>query len=188
MAAQQKNGPRANALAGRELVTTATQPSRALAEAVWDVLADLPTHGAWAVGHGKEGGLSSIEAPAGPAAVGTEFTSTGEDRTCRMTDQSVVTEADRPTVFEFVTESAMELKRGGKRSDWTVVHRYDIVSDAGGCTVSHTNRVTRASALPGALAVFKLPVLRSIAMKEMSGEVKRGLAQLVRAAEERAST
>ena len=186
MATQRPDTGRTNALAGKELVTTVAQVSRAPAEAVWDVLADLEGHGTWGSSHGKEGGLSSIEAPGGSAVVGTEFTSTGEDRMCRMTDRSVVTEADRPSVLEFVTESAMALKRGGKRSDWTVIHRYEITSVSGGCAVTYTSRVVHASALPGALAMFKLPILRSIAMKETGRQAERGLTKLVRSAEEHA--
>jgi hypothetical protein len=187
MATQRSDGTRANALAGREIVTTVRQTSRAPADVVWDVLADLQGHGAWGAGHGRFGGLTSLEAPAEVASVGTEFTSTGEDRMSRMADRSVLTEADRPTVLEFVTESAMELKRGGKRSDWTVIHRYEIAPAPGGCTVAYVNRVARASALPGALAIFKVPILRAIAKKENEGQAKRGLGALIRTAEERAS-
>ncbi len=186
MATQRTNGPRANALAGRELVTRVTQACRAPAEVVWDVVAELPKHGAWGGLDGKHGGLEGIDAPTGRATVGTEFTSTGEDRMCRMADRSVVTEADRPTVFEFVTESSMELKRGGQSSDWTIVHRYGISPEGDGSAVSHTTRVTRASALPGALAMYRIPILRSIAMKETASQAKRGLAGLIQAAEERA--
>lgn len=185
MVGQRTSGPGTNVLAGRELETRVARSSAAPAEAIWDVLADLRTHGAWASAGGKGGGLTTIEAPAGPAMVGTEFGSTGEDRKCRMVDRSVVTEADRPTVLEFVTESAMGLKRGGRRSDWTVVHRYEIAPTDDGCTVTHSTRVTRASALPGALGVYKVPILRTIAKKEMASEAKRGLDGLVRTAEQR---
>lgn len=179
------SGPRANAL-DREIVTRAARTTRASAEAVWAVLTDLSTHREWGGTRQKRGGLLSIEAGAAAPTVGAEFTSTGGDRMCEMRDRSVVTEATAPRVFEFVTESAMRLKKGGGRSDWTLVHRYEIEPTASGATVTAATRVTRASDLPGALKVYRTPVLRWFAQKEAEGATKRGLANLLAMAEERA--
>jgi hypothetical protein len=180
------SGPRANAL-DREIVTRATRATSAPAEAVWAVLTDLSTHQVWGGTRQKKGGLLSIDGGTTAPTVGTEFTSTGGDRMCEMRDRSVVTEATAPRVFEFVTESAMTLRKGGQRSDWTLVHRYEIEPTAAGATVTTVTRVTRASDLPGALKVYRTPVLRWFAQKESEGVTKRGLANLLAMAEERAN-
>jgi hypothetical protein len=101
-----------------------------------------------------------------------------------MHDSSVVTEAERPRALEFVTESAMQLKKAGASTDWMIVHRYEIEPRGIGCHVTYTSRVTRASALPGPLGVFKLPILRWLAMREAAGQAKRGLRNLSRMAEQ----
>ncbi len=186
MAAQKTSAPSANALAGREIAVQASRSTTASPEAVWEVLSRLRTHGEWGSGSDpKRGRLHSIDAPAEPAGVGTEFTSTGEDRMCRMRDRSVVTEATGPRVLEFVTESAMELKKGGARADWTIVHRYEIEPTGSGSSITHAYRVTRASDLPGPLKMLQIPLLRSFVMKEFGGEMERGLAELVAAVEAR---
>src|SRR5437879_11734648 len=75
-------------------------------DVVYDFLADLGSHLTWG---GKQQTsdfrLLSLEAPAGPAGVGTTFTSTG---TIPMSsrhweDRSKVTPAERPNTSEFVT-------------------------------------------------------------------------------------
>lgn len=187
MAAQRTNG-RADALGGRGVVVRASRSSTASPQRIWDVLADLRTHLGWAGGDDpKKGRLLSMEAPEPLVGVGVEFTSTGEDRMCRMRDRSVVTETTAPRTLEFVTESAMELKKGGARADWTIVHRYEIAPSGEGSRVTHSYRVTRASDLPGPLRMLRVPVLRSFALKEFQGEARRGLKALVEAAERGAS-
>jgi Polyketide cyclase / dehydrase and lipid transport len=186
MAARKTVGPRTNALGGREIVARASRSTTARPEAVWEVLADLRTHGEWGSGpDAKKGRLLSIDAPAAPARVGTEFTSTGEDRICRMRDRSVVTEAAGPQVLEFVTESAMELKKSGKSSAWTIVSRYEIEPAGSGSRVTHVHRITRASDLPGPLGMLRVPVLRALPRMEAQGQVKRGLTRLVEVVEAR---
>jgi len=173
----------ANAL-GRELVMTVRESANAPAHTVFDLLVDLPGHLSW--GGAEASTLLSIEARSEPATVGTEFTSSGEDAMCRMRDSSVVTEATRPTTFERVTESALEHKRNGKSAAWVVVHRYEIEPDGETCAVSYTCRIVRASALPGALAMLGIPVLRAIAAWEWTRASRAGLHRLVVAAEDRA--
>jgi Polyketide cyclase / dehydrase and lipid transport len=183
------NGPRANALGQerqfRSAVTTAASPAD-----VWSVLADLSTHPVWGGERRPEGYARIVEfdAPPGPASVGTEFTSVGEERMSRMRDRSVVTEATAPSVFEFVTESAMELRKGGQHADWTLVRRYEIEPDGEGSRVSLETRVTRVSELPGILRVFRIPVLRSIAARASAKQEAAGLGDLVGLVEERVGT
>lgn len=102
-----------------------------------------------------------------------------------MSDRSVVTEAVPSRTFEFVTESSTTFKRGGKSADWTLVHHYQIAPEAAGCRIQYSLRATRATSLPGAFAVFGVPVLRSIAWQISVGTLKGGLRNLIRMAEER---
>ncbi|MBA3738496.1 MAG: hypothetical protein H0W97_07990 [Actinobacteria bacterium] len=90
----QKTGDRgANALK-QDLVVRVEATSRATTEAVYAVLADLSSHTVWAgERQGKRTRLLTIDALAGPAAVGTEFHSTGSDPMGTFSDRSVVTEA-----------------------------------------------------------------------------------------------
>jgi len=54
--------------------------TRAPAEAVYDVLADLPSHLDWAGDRqATTTRLLTMDAPSGPAGVGTEFRTTGSD-------------------------------------------------------------------------------------------------------------
>jgi hypothetical protein len=182
-----QSGKRANVLKGRELVIEVEERSAAAAGVVYDLLADLSTHLEW--GGARQRGKSrllSLDAAPGAAGVGTEFSTTGEDPMCLMHDRSVVTEASPARTFEFVTESLMDLKRGSKRSEWTLVHRYEIVPEPGGCRVTFRSRITRVSAFPGLLALFRVPGLRAIALKEAASGSRAGLRNLLQMAEERA--
>jgi hypothetical protein len=106
---------------------------RAPAEVVYDLLADVESHVEWAGRRqGETTRLLTLAAPPGPAGVGVEFLSTGSDgKVARWSDRSVVTEATRPEVFEFVTDG----RRQGTsaRRPWlcTAVHRYVIAPKAG---------------------------------------------------------
>ncbi len=182
---QQTSGAKANALK-RELVIAAEASGRASVEQVYDVLADLRSHATWAGERQKKSGrLLSVEAPQGPASVGTEFATTGSDPMGRFTDRSVVTEATRPSAFEFVTEAHLQTKKG-KVADWTNVHRYELTPTSEGCRVVYTIRVTRISSLPGMLGLFNAPVLSGLARKAAAGVGRRGVRNLVALAEERA--
>ncbi len=188
MAAQRTGNGRANALGeGRGLVVGTEEPCRAPAEAAYDLLANLRSHLEWAGEMQKKQNfrLLSMEAPEGPAMVGTEFRTTGADPMGRFTDVSVVTEATRPRVFEFVTEAHFETKKG-KGVDSTNVHHYEVITGGSGCRIVYTLRQVRISALPGAMAMFKVPGLRAIALKVSASYARRGLRNLARLAEERA--
>lgn len=187
MTAQRTGNGRANALKGGERTVTVEHESSASAEAVWDVVADLRSHARWGGERQKpKTRILSIEAPEGPAVVGTEFSTTGADPMGRFSDRSVVTEATRPSTFEFVTEASLETKKGA-RSDWTVVHRYELASTGTGCRITYTVRIARISALPGMLAIFNVPVLSGLALKGSAGVGRRGIRNLAALAEERAT-
>jgi hypothetical protein len=84
-----------------------------------------------------------------PAGVGVEFRSTGSDgKIARWSDRSVVTEATRPEVFEFVTDGRRQAKPGRRPWRCTAVHRYVIAPKAGGCKVTYTEDLTRLDGAP----------------------------------------
>jgi hypothetical protein len=176
---------RSNVLRGRPIEGHISEPCRAPAEAVYALLADVRRHREWG-GTRRRGRsrLLSIDAPAGTAAVGTEFMSTGEDSMSLMSDRSVVTEATQGRAFEFVTESSARLKRSGKRVDWTIVHRYDLTPGPVGCSITYTYRATRATSLPGSRSLFRVPVLRRIALLVSMADLRSGPQNLARMAEE----
>lgn len=185
MATRRVGNGRANALK-QEIVIQVEERPQAPAEVVYDLLADLRSHLVWAgERQGKKTRLVSLEAPEGPAGVGTEFRTEGTDPMGRFTDVSVVTEATRPRVFEFVTEARLQTKKG-KGVDWTNVHRYELVPEGGSCRIRCTVRITRISELPGMLAVFRVPVLSALALKASEGLARRGVRNLARMAEQRA--
>jgi hypothetical protein len=126
--------------------------------------------------------LLSIEGPETPASVGTEFRSTGADAMGGFADSSVVTGASRPSLFEFVTEARLSTKKG-KVVEWTNVHRYELIPEGERCRISYALRIVRISELPGAMAMFKVPGLRSLGLKISASYAKRGLRNLARLAE-----
>ncbi|HSJ50004.1 MAG TPA: SRPBCC family protein [Actinomycetota bacterium] len=185
MAITRGTGARPNALP-RELSVSVRATSRATPEQVFDVLADLSSHAEWGGERQRpKARLVSIGAPAGPASVGTEFHSSGTDPMGRFTDRSVVTEASRPAVFEFVTDARLETKRG-RSTDWTLIHRYELEPQSDGCRLDYTIRLTRVSDLFGGLVLFKVPGLRALGMKASAALARRGVRNLTQLAEERA--
>ncbi|HEV2685479.1 MAG TPA: SRPBCC family protein [Actinomycetota bacterium] len=139
--------------------------------AVYDALADLESHRVW--GSGKNG-LQSLTAPVGPARVGTEFESTGNDPMGPFEDRSVVTEARPGELFEFVTD-ARQQPRKGDPVEWTIVHRYEISPTSEGSQVTYTNRVTRMSRTPGALRLINSRALGGLLHKMTRSVVQAGL-------------
>jgi hypothetical protein len=155
-------------------------------EIVYDLLADLQTHAEWGGRRqkSKKYRLTSIEAPPGPAGVGTEFTSTGVGPGGRFIDSSVVTEATQPAVFEFVTEAGQQPRRGEIR-EWTCVHRYEITPGDAGCQIAYSILVIRLSPAPW---WTRSRATKSLIRKISGSFVRGGLRALARMAEERAST
>jgi uncharacterized protein YndB with AHSA1/START domain len=158
--------------------------SRASAEAVYDVLADLGSHLEWAGARQLETTrLLTMDAPTGPATVGTEFVTTGSDgKMARFADRSVVTEALRPTDFEFVTDSRRQGKPGSRPWHLTMVHHYEMRPEATGCRVNYTEEVTRMSGAPRA---FAIPGIRRLIYWIAARYMRRGFAALLAVAEER---
>ena len=172
----------ANALK-RELVVRVEATSRATPQAVYAVLADLSTHLVWAgERQGKRTRLLTLDGPPGPAAVGTEWRSTGADPMGSFSDRSVVTEATPGEVFEFVTEARLTTKKGAI-SDWTQIERFELEREGASCRIVCTSRVTRISALPGMLRMFNTPVLRAVALAVSAKVSRRSVRNLARAAE-----
>jgi hypothetical protein len=185
MQARRRGSNRENALK-RDVEIRVEVPSRARAEAVYEVLADVRSHLTWAGERQKRNArLLTVDAPEGPALVGTEFTTTGADPMGRFTDRSVVTEATPASVFEFVTEGRLVTKRG-KVADWTNVHRYELAPSPGGCRITYSIDITRISALPGALALFNVGPLSGLVAKATRTAARRGVEGLATLAEERA--
>jgi uncharacterized protein YndB with AHSA1/START domain len=158
---------------------------RAPAEQVYDLLADLQSHLEWAGRRqGETTRLLTMEAPAGSAEVGTEFFTTGSDgKVARWSDRSVVTEATRPEVFEFVTEGRREGKPGSKPWLATAVHRYEIGRDGKGCRVIYTEELTR---LDGAPKIMVVRGISRIVYRISAKYMRRGFDALLALAEERA--
>ena len=158
--------------------------SRAPAGAVYDLLADLQSHLDWGGQRQLETTrLLTLEAPSGPAGVGVEFLTTGSDgKAARWSDRSVVTEATRPQVFEFVTEGRREGKAGSRPWLSTAVHRYEMAPKAGGCSVTYTQDLTRLDGAPRVL--FNRAVSR-IVFRVSAKYMRRGFDALLALAEER---
>ncbi len=157
---------------------------KAPAEVVYDLLADLQSHLDWAGKRQLETTrLLTMEAPTGPAVVGTEFSTTGSDgKSARWSDRSVVTEAIRPEVFEFVTEGRREGKPGSEPWLATAVHRYEISPFASGCKVVYTEELTR---LDGAPKLLFSKVFSRIVFKISAKYMRRGFDGLIALADGR---
>jgi hypothetical protein len=159
-------------------------PCKAPAEVVYDLLADLHSHLEWAGERQLETTrLLTLEGPDGPARVGSEFFTTGTDgKVARWSDRSVVTEATRPAVFEFVTEGRRQGKPGSRPWLLTAVHRYQIASQPEGCRVTYTQDLTRLDGAPGILAV---PGVSRLLFRVAAKYMRRGFEGLLALAEER---
>jgi hypothetical protein len=169
----------------QDLVVRVEATSRATSDAVYAVLADLSSHTVWAgERQGKRTRLLTMEAPAGPAVVGTEFRSTGSDPMGTFSDRSVVTEATPGETFEFVTEARLTTKKG-VTTEWTNVERYELEPAGSGCRIVCTSRVTRISDLPGMLGVFNVRGLRALGLAVAAKVSRRSVRNLARVAEDR---
>lgn len=153
-------------------------------EAVYDLLADLNSHLDWAGRRQHEATrLLTLDAPPGAAKVGAEFFSTGSDgKVARWSDRSVVTDATRPEVFEFVTEGRREGKPGSRPWLSTAVHRYEIASEDGSCRVIYTQDLTR---LAGAPRILYAAGINRFMFWISAKYMRRGFANLLALAEER---
>jgi hypothetical protein len=108
-------------------------------EVVYDMVANLRTHLTWGGAEQKyDFRMLTLDAPAGPATVGASFTSTGAIPMSvrEWSDRSVVTIAERPFTFEFVTHATMHRSR--RSMEGTYRHRYEIAAAPGGSQVSYS--------------------------------------------------
>jgi hypothetical protein len=171
----------------RPIEVTAETSCAAPASAVYDLLADPATHLVWAgERQGSTSRLLTMDGPPAPIGVGDEFSTTGGDPMGEFSDRSVVTEARRPSAFEFVTDSTLTTRKGAA-SRWTNVHRYEIDETASGCRIAYTLRVERITSLPGMLRIFNWPVLRPLAVRASAVLPRKGIANLAALAEERST-
>jgi hypothetical protein len=134
-------------------------------EVVYDMLADLRSHLRW--GGTEQSGdfrLLSMEAPDGPAIVGTSFVTTGAIPMSRKRweDRSTVTVAARAKTFEFVTEG--RVGSGPRAMVARYTHRYDIAPIEGGSSVTYT--MTQEQIANPALRLG-LPVIRDLSWRVM---------------------
>lgn len=104
-------------------------------EAVYDLLANLRSHLDWGgARQSSDFRLLTMETASEAAGAGTRFRTTGTIPMSarRWNDESVVTVADRPAAFEFVTDARAGTMAARYR------HRYEMARTAAGCTVSYT--------------------------------------------------
>jgi hypothetical protein len=149
---------------------------------IYDLLADLRSHLRWGgAEQSSDFRLLSLQAPDGPAEVGTVFSSTGTIPISvkHWEDCSTVTVAVRPSTFEFVTEG--RVGSGSRAMHARYVHRYEIAATNGGSLVAYT--MTQEE-IANPFLRLALPVIRQLtwrfAIPMMAG---RGFRNLLIAAE-----
>jgi Polyketide cyclase / dehydrase and lipid transport len=161
--------------------------SRARPEQVFDVLADLRTHLEWA---GKRQfrsfRLLSLEAPGGPAQLGTRFASTGRIpmNRARFDNRNEVTEADRPRRFEVTTESTIAWRKRAPGAG-SFVNAFEISPDGTGSRVIYRSAQLRFLEPPWGI---RYPLLRNVTYRIwIPIWSRRGFRNLLRMAEERSA-
>jgi hypothetical protein len=175
---------RANAMAQRSFVfrTQTAVTSKAPPEVVYDTIADLRAHLVWSGDRATDESfkLLSLEAPNGPATVGTTFTSTGANFNGTFNDRSVVAEASRPTRLVIETDARLDRKHG---KPWEVhfSHRYDIDPIGAGSRIVYTETVQRVNYIPYWLQFWMRPFSRMV----INRADEKQLSNLARLAEER---
>jgi hypothetical protein len=150
---------------------------------VFETVADLRNHLDWSGERASSQTfkLLSIEAPEGPAAVGTTFTSSGAADNGTFQDRSEVTVASRPRTFVIETDAHLDRKRG-KPWDAHFIHRYDIAPEGEGSRITYTETIERVNYVP----YWLQPVVRSLFKVYVNRADRKQLANLARLAEERA--
>ena len=152
---------------------------------VYDTIADLRNHLDWSGERASSETfkLLSIDAPDGPAAVGTAFSSSGAADNGTFNDRSVVTEATSPVTFVIETDAHLDRKRG-KPWDAHFSHRYDVTPEGSGSRITYTETIERVNYVP----YWLQPVIRSLFMVYVNRADRKQLANLARLAEERSSS
>ena len=116
--------------------------------------------------------------------MGTEFSSTGSDGKVAMwTDRSVVTEAERPRTFEFVTEGARHGKPSSSPWHATAIHRYELRPDGPLTRVVYTQQLTRLTGVP---AILRNRLMTRLMFRVSAKFMRRGFDALLATAQERA--
>lgn len=158
--------------------------SKASPETVFDVILDPPRilsgQGNRATDEGYK--LLSLEAPEGPASVGTRFTSTGNAGRDTFHDRSIITEASRPNRFVIETDSRLVMKSA---RTWEAHRslRYDVASQGEDSRITHTETVERVNYVPYWLKPWARPIFRPFVNRADRGQLQN----LARLAEERSA-
>ena len=161
--------------------TQTSATSKASPEGVYDVIADLRNHLEWSGERASSETfkLLSLDAPDGPATVGTTFTSSGSGGKDTFHDRSVVTKASRPHRFVIETDARLDRKRA---EPWEAhfSHRYDIEPARDGSRIVYTETVERVNYVP----YWLKPGIRTIFRPIVNRADRKQLRNLARLAEE----
>jgi len=165
--------------------TQTSVTSGAPPEVVYDTIADLRNHLDWSGERASSETfkLLSIDAPDGPAAVGTAFSSSGAADNGTFNDRSEVTVASSPTAFVIETDSHLDRKHG-KPWDARFIHRYDVAPDGEGSRITYTETIERVNYVP----YWLQPGVRSIFKVYVNRADRKQLENLARLAEERSGS
>jgi hypothetical protein len=163
--------------------TQTSATSGAPPEAVFDTITDLRAHLEWSGERAEDDDfkLLDVDAPPGHAIVGTEFTSTGANFNGTFHDRSVISTAERPSVFIIDTDAHLDRKHG-KPWDVHFEHRYDVEPDGDGSRITYTETISRLNYVPYWLQWWMRPISRAAIDKAD----RKQLQNLARLAEERA--
>jgi hypothetical protein len=161
-------------------VTQTSALSSAPPQVVYETISDLRNHLDWSGERASSQTfkLLSIEAPDGPAAVGTTFTSSGAADNGTFRDRSEVTVATAPSAFVIETDAHLDRKRG-RPWDAHFIHRYDVAPE--GSRITYTETIERVNYVP----YWLKPGVRSVFKVYVNRADRKQLENLARLAEER---
>src|SRR5688572_6323882 len=162
--------------------TRTSATSSAKPEAVYDLIADLRAHLEWSGERASDDNfkLLSLEAPEGPATVGTTFSSSGSAGKDTFHDRSVVTVASRPNRFVIETDARLD-RKGAPTWEAHFSHRYDVQPEGSGSRIVYTDTVERVNYVPYWLKPWARPIFRIY----VNRADRKQLRNLARLAEER---
>jgi len=129
--------------------------------------------------------IDSMSISPNPTYVGqyTSFYATGTDADGSWDDHSVVTQAERPRVFEFVTEGQASDKAGRVKFRQTVVYRYEISPRDTGSAITFVVQPTELGGEFASLA--KAPVIGRLVYRLGAMTMRRGPRSLATLAAQR---
>ena len=130
-------------------MTQTSAMSAAPPQVVYETISDLRNHLDWSGERAADEKfkLLSLDAPEGPAAVGTTFASSGSAENGTFNDRSEVTVATPPSAFVIETDAHLARKRG-KPWDAHFIHRYDVSPDGDGSRITYTETIERVNYVP----------------------------------------